>query len=771
MSANNQLFQAPHGADPGCLKPRCRIERWLHAVFSNLGMARRVVLLSWLITLGTVLIFVAATIPEQKRVFKRNLESKARGIAVSLRNIAAGAVINEDYSSVVDHCMQLIKGDSGVSYLVMTRRDGFSLVSDQTGWRTEAFDSWWNPAGREGPSGILVAQPLTHRAFHYSQPFEYSGLSWGWIHVGLSVEAYDESVADVYRRTGLLAVVCLCLSLVCAVWFVRPLVRPIYTLETVVKRVAAGDLAARAEIRSRDEIERLANAFNGMTDALQHRDRILESVRFSARQLLATDDWERVIDSVLEKLGQAASTSRALLLVNHQNADRKPCYSLRHRWVHPAVKTAASPRLEGIAWESPGCHAWSLSLRNGGIAIVPMRESSAESRALFETDTLSVIMLPVMKRQHWWGTLVFSQCDQEREWSEAEIDSFRVAAGMFGAAIEGSETRAALLEMNESLERRVLERTAELRAEIEAKEQARAKLAEAQQMLMEVSRKSGMAEVATGVLHNVGNVLNSVNVSASMLNERLRRSRAPEVAKLAALFQEHAGDLPGFFANDPRGRKVLPFLLSLSKSLENDGKRMETELEQMVKNIDHIKQIVVMQQSYAKVAGVLESLPASEIVEDALRITEPGLARHGIALRKRFEADPRITVDKHKILQVLINLIRNARQAVEVGGNGERQVRVTVSAAERDGVRIAVSDTGIGIAPDKLTKIFSYGFTTKKSGHGFGLHMSALAAQEMGGKLSVSSEGEGRGATFTLELPLEPPPGDNTAAEGGAGDV
>lgn len=734
----------------------------LNGIIRKVGLVRRVVLLSWLITLSTVLILVTAIIPEQKRVFQRNLESKARGIAVSLQNVAAGAVINEDYSSVVDYCMQLIKGDGDIAYLVMARKDGFALMSDRSGWRTDTLGGpLWYPEAAGARSAIGIAPPRAERSFHYAAPFEYSGLNWGWIHVGLSIQTYDQSVANVYRRTGLLALICVVLSLVASIGFVRPLVRPIHKLEAVVRRVAAGDLTARASIHSQDEIERLAHAFNGMTDALQHRDKILESVRFAARQLLATDDWERVIQSVLAKLGQAAGTSRALLFANLPESEGTASFSLRHQWVRTDPGNCwPELQFENRTWQRPGIKDWAVALNKGGTVMLHVRNTIPEVRAILYPIVKSLIMLPIMVRGQWWGTLAFNQCDRERDWNEAEVDSFRVAADMLGAAIEGSQTRAALREANELLEQRVLERTAELRAEIQAKEQARAKLAEAQQLLMDVSRKTGMAEVATGVLHNVGNVLNSVNVSASMISERLRRSRINEVGRLAALFQEQQGDLSGFFAKDSRAAKVPAFLLALSKSLESDLARLRTELEQMVRNIDHIKRIVVMQQSYAKVSGVTETLPVAEIVEDALRITESGLARHGIQLVRQFEPVPPILVDKHKILQVLINLIRNARQALEAGGTGPKRIVLNVAPMITDPnrIRIRVEDSGVGIAAENLTRIFSYGFTTKLGGHGFGLHMSALTAKEMGGNLMVESLGLGLGAVFTLELPLKPEP-------------
>ena len=74
-------------------------------------------------------------------------------------------------------------------------------------------------------------------------------------------------------------------------------------------------------------------------------------------------------------------------------------------------------------------------------------------------------------------------------------------------------------------------------------------------------------------------------------------------------------------------------------------------------------------------------------------------------------------------------------------------------------MKISYIDNGIGIPADNLTRIFGHGFTTRKEGHGFGLHSGALAAKELGGALTVESDGPGKGATFTLEFPIQRPKG------------
>jgi signal transduction histidine kinase len=275
-----------------------------------------------------------------------------------------------------------------------------------------------------------------------------------------------------------------------------------------------------------------------------------------------------------------------------------------------------------------------------------------------------------------------------------------------------------------------------------------------QQKLLETSRLAGMAEVATGVLHNVGNVLNSVNVSAGLVVEKLRRSKAPKLAKAAALLTSHNGDLAEYLTRDVNGQKLPGYLAKLGEFFVAENVELLHEVDQLGRNIEHIKEVVAMQQSYAKVSGVFENLPAHQLVEDAIAMNIGAFERHGVVVERQFSAVPLIRVDRHKVLQILINLIRNAKYALDDVQRIDKQIILSISAADERTVRIVVSDNGIGISPENLTRIFAHGFTTREDGHGFGLHSGALAARSMGGALSVASAGVGQGATFTLELPI-----------------
>ena len=303
---------------------------------------------------------------------------------------------------------------------------------------------------------------------------------------------------------------------------------------------------------------------------------------------------------------------------------------------------------------------------------------------------------------------------------------------------------------------RIDEQDAALRHQVGERTQAEAEVKRVHQQLVDASRMAGMAEVATGVLHNVGNVLNSVNIAASRVSEKLRWSKVEGLAKAVALLSEHKADLGHYFSHDPQGQRLAAYLEKVSGFLTEENAEMLQELDRLCRNVEHIKEVVAMQQNYARVSSIREDVDPTQLIEDAMQMNSATFTRHGINLVRDCQPVPTVHVEKHKALQILVNLIRNAKHALEDSTLPDRRLTVRLQAPEPARVRFVVEDTGVGIPPENLTRIFQHGFTTKKNGHGFGLHSCAIAAKELGGTLSAFSKGAGCGAVFTLELPAVP---------------
>ena len=270
--------------------------------------------------------------------------------------------------------------------------------------------------------------------------------------------------------------------------------------------------------------------------------------------------------------------------------------------------------------------------------------------------------------------------------------------------------------------------------------------------LQEASRQAGMAEVATGVLHSVGNVLNSVSVSAALLTSRLRESRVVNVRRLAQLLPDRAPALAAFFATDPRGRELPGYLRQLGEHLVLENRELQEEARALAAHVEHIGAIVAAQQTYARRGGNAEECDVAELIERGIALYFS--LGSEITVRRDYHPVGRAMIDPHKVVQILANLLSNARDAIGEQPQGSKVLTVRLSPAPPGSFQIEVEDSGIGISSEAMRRVFEFGFTTKKDGHGFGLHSSAALAREMGGELGARSHGTGRGACFTLRLPM-----------------
>jgi predicted ATPase/signal transduction histidine kinase/tRNA A-37 threonylcarbamoyl transferase component Bud32 len=279
-------------------------------------------------------------------------------------------------------------------------------------------------------------------------------------------------------------------------------------------------------------------------------------------------------------------------------------------------------------------------------------------------------------------------------------------------------------------------------------------LESAQGRLVDLSRRAGMAEVASGVLHNVGNVMNSVNVGASVTRDAVKALPVEGLTRACDLLDQNANGLSAYLGADPTGRKIPEYLRKLGTALTEEKQGILTKIDQLSGHLEHMKKIIAAQQSYAKVNGVTEVCTLEEIAETALAISEGVLRNSNIDIVRDYERLPAVLIDRHQIMQILVNLVSNAKHALEEQVSERRELKVAIAKVD-GGVRIEVRDTGVGISRENLAKVFNHGFTTKKKGHGFGLHNCANAAQQMDGSLTAYSDGLGQGASFVLRIPVE----------------
>ena len=366
-------------------------------------------------------------------------------------------------------------------------------------------------------------------------------------------------------------------------------------------------------------------------------------------------------------------------------------------------------------------------------------KSSDDSDEIF--SAVNHALVDVKRRYQWAFTDSHGkQFPTDVELTGIELEGKHFVQMVIRDVTERERIQQELRDANENLEAKVKERTEEL-------EELNSKIAG-------IARSAGMADVASGVLHNVGNVLNSMNVSTSILRSQVSHSKSDNLEKLASLLSEEGTTLNNFLANDEKGMHVLPYINKLSETLIQEKENQLKELENLADNIDHVKNIVSMQQSYAGNIGVIETLRASLIAEDAIKINIASIDNNNIKLVYEFEDDPVIAIDKHKLIQILVNLISNAKYAVINSKKEEMQITVGIYQQGND-VKYVVEDNGIGIEEKDIGRIFEFGFKKRIGGHGYGLHHSALMASELGGSLQAESPGPGKGARFILTIPVE----------------
>jgi len=342
------------------------------------------------------------------------------------------------------------------------------------------------------------------------------------------------------------------------------------------------------------------------------------------------------------------------------------------------------------------------------------------------------ITRPLRKTMEFARTIASGDLSQKLDITQNdEIGALAQAINIMAGEIEKSQS---------NLEQQVRERTAELKATHEE--------------LMIAARQAGMADVASAVLHNVGNVLNSVNVTTSSLRSRVEESKIVNLARAAELLESHAEDLCGFLTEDPKGKKVPTYLIGLSEHLSNERERQAEMLEKLSGHIQHITTIISRQQSLSRSGKVRDEVEPRELLDSAIQICFADSPETLGIERDYQDGVPTIVLDRHKTLQIVVNLLRNAKQAVEQRTGEPSSIHVSLGHSD-EFVTIAVSDNGVGIREEDMARLFTHGFSTKRDGHGFGLHSACLAAKEMGGSLMAASDGENRGARFTLQLPLQ----------------
>jgi PAS domain S-box-containing protein len=510
-------------------------------------------------------------------------------------------------------------------------------------------------------------------------------------------------------------------------WFRTPLAWTLYVASALGLFAFSSWYSAYRQRREKERLERLVAQRTEQLNSTNHQ--LLQQIDETTVKSLALSASEERIKLLNSGLEQRVSERTAEL--SHSNEELQQRESLFRLIVEHAPVGISWKRVDqGEAYQINSTFRRILDL---------------ESETRMDYAFLTTLIHPDDARRH-------AEVDQKLR--AGEIDSYSMEArfALKEGRIVWASLSAAVIRGHAG---EIIQHIGILE-NITLRKQAEEELAKTYKNLVDASRMAGMAEVATGVLHNVGNVLNSLNVSANLITSSVRQSKVESLLKLSAVVNARLDDLGEFLTNDRKGKLVPEVLAQIARQSVAERDALLVEIASMQGNIDHIKDIVAMQQGYATAIGVVETVEASSLFEDALRMNTAALSRHDVTVEREYMTVPLVSVEKGKVLQILINLIRNAKYACDDSQKEFPRPKVLTMRIEKSElhVRLIVRDNGIGIPAENLTRIFAHGFTTRSYGHGFGLHSSAVAAIEMKGSLTASSEGHGKGATFILELPM-----------------
>ena len=273
-----------------------------------------------------------------------------------------------------------------------------------------------------------------------------------------------------------------------------------------------------------------------------------------------------------------------------------------------------------------------------------------------------------------------------------------------------------------------------------------------QKQLVENAYKTGMANVALGTLHNAGNILTSLNISVDLLRQSADALPLSGLKNISELVCRNKNNLSRFLSNNSKGENLIKYCQLMAKKILNIKTELAEHIDRALDKIKLILNLIESQQRYVGIVSLKERMQISSIINDALVIMESTLRKARIEITRDIADVSGIMVDKTKLIHILINLITNAVEALTIAK--KEHPRITFKITEDSSCQyIQVADNGCGMDKKTRENIFQIGYTTKSSGHGFGLHSCVHYMHEMGGQIKVESAGTDMGSVFTLQFP------------------
>lgn len=673
------------------------------------GLNSKFIALVVAILLLTLSATTALVIYSQNRIFKSHLREKGEMLGHFVSLISPEAILGYDYV-MLDDFMQEIAKQNDMVYGVVFDIDGNNLTNylDKSNLEIQGA---LQVAGAD-MKAVISELHANESIINMQFPIRFDGRIMGLVEIGVNKVRLNEQARNTLIKlvSGNFFIVAFLVTAIFLV-FRHQVIRPINTLVDGAERVAEGDLSRKVRIFSRDELGLLTNSFNQMmgklASTLQEKDDALNQLTELNKTL------ESRVEQRTGELRKSETRIRAIL----ENMS------------------------EGI-----------VTLNDAGY----VESANRAAQDIFGYEDGELIGLHNV-------FLVADECANQLSglggYNDDNDGFFKISENRKTIEMAGRRSNNNEFPMEVVVSPMMLGdqrlRVCIVR-DISQRKLAEQRLAFAQQQLLDAAHSAGMAEIATGVLHNIRNILNSVNMASSEIQRISRNSKIAGLCKANELLKANMGNIVEFFTSDKKGKLLPDYYFKVAVGLEQDMARISKEAGELGGKIDMIKEVINTQQKYAKIGSYSEKLSVQSVVSDAMIVQDASLRKWGVDITTRFHDNLTATVNKSKLLQVITNILKNANEAMRENDllNKPKKLLIESGLLGKSHIYIKFTDNGIGIARENLVRVFNHGFTTKVDGHGFGLHASANAMTEIGGKLEAHSDGEGHGATFTVTIPI-----------------
>ncbi len=678
----------------------------MRKLFSSLGAKFVVLVIAILsITLGVT---TSLVVKSQNKVFAESLDEKGKLLGYFASLISPEAILAYDFATL-NQTMKDLTHQKDMVYSVVTSKNK-SAMSSYVNYKNKFIsralrELKLKKLGLVHWAKVIKQLQANKNIIHFKFPIKSDGDVLGEINIGLSTER----MRGLARRAligQLIANVSIIIFLSICIYFVFKInaLKPIQNLMSGSERIAKGELDKPIVVKSTDELGNLTVSFNDMMDNL--RISIAEKDKAAAELRDLNKTLEDRVSERTEQLAESEERTRTIL------------------------ETVG----EGIV------------IINAAGFIVSFNKAVKTSFNATENELMGLHASMLLADTQWHYE------HQNNGYADEQHGPFHLGEVGDRLEYEGIRTDGKTFPL-ECVVTRVVLNNESMRIVV-LRDIARRKELESQ--VANAAHKSGMADLATGVLHNIGNVLNSVNVAGEEIAAIARDSKVAGLIKANAMLADNLSRIGEFIANDPKGRLLPNYYIKVGEQLCTEFITITKETESLNEKIQMMRDVISTQQSYARSGYFTEELSVSAIVNDSIRVLETSFFKYNVKLIKNYSKVPKCTIQKSKLAQVLTNLIKNSIEAMDDNDeiNREKKVEISIDQKDESHVRIEIRDNGLGIKETNINNIFNHGFTTKKDGHGFGLHTCANSMTEMGGSIKVESEGLGKGATFILEVPI-----------------